>query len=127
MSEENSGLMGSIRQLLSTLISIVTTRVELLGNELQEERLRLLQMLTFALLALSCFGLAILLLTIFVVVLFWDEHRLAAIGALSFLFFTLGLLMAMLLRGKMREKSKLFAATLAELAKDSEQIGGKDE
>ncbi|MDD5384808.1 MAG: phage holin family protein [Gallionella sp.] len=122
MAEAGSGLMGSIKQLLSTLTSIASTRLELLANELQEERLRLTQMLLFASFVLFCFGMCILLLTAFIVVLFWDDHRLAVLGALSVLFFALGTLMAMLLRSKTQAKCRLFSASLAELAKDREQL-----
>lgn len=123
MPEASPGLMGSVRRLLSTLTSIVSTRLELLANELQEERLHLTQMLFFALLALFCFGMGILLLTVFIVVLFWDDHRLAALGVLSALFFVLGALIAALLRSKAQAKSRLFSASLAELAKDRERLG----
>ena len=122
MAEAGAGLMGSIKQLLSTLTSIASTRLELLANELQEERLRLTQMLLLALFALFCFGIGILLLTAFIVVLFWDDHRLAALGTLSALFLALGTLMTMLLRSKAQAKSRLFSASLAELTKDREQL-----
>jgi uncharacterized membrane protein YqjE len=123
MAEQSAGLMESVKRLVSTLTSIVSTRLELLANELQEERLRLIQMLIFALFALFCFGMGILLLTIFIVVLFWDDHRLAAVGAMCALFLALGTLMALLLRSKAQAKLKLFSASLAELAKDMELLG----
>lgn len=119
--------MGSVRRLLSTVTTIASTRLELLANELQEERLRLTQMLLFALFALFCFGVGILLLTAFIVVLFWDDHRLAALGVLSALFLALGALMTMLLRGKAQTKSRLFSASLAELARDREQLDSSHE
>jgi uncharacterized membrane protein YqjE len=123
MREAGSGLMGSVKRLTSTLTSIVSTRLELLANELQEERLRLTQMLLFTLVALFCFGMGLLLLTVFIVVLFWDDHRLAVLGALSVIFFVSGSLVLMVLRGKAQEKSRLFSASLAELSKDREQLG----
>ena len=73
MQEAGSGLMGSVKRLASTLTTIVSTRLELLANELQEERLRLTQMLLFILFSLFCFGMGLLLLTVFIVVLFWDD------------------------------------------------------
>ncbi|MDP2694498.1 MAG: phage holin family protein [Gallionella sp.] len=127
MAEADAGLMGSIRQLLSTATSIASTRLELLANELQEERLRLTQMLLFALFALFCFGVGILLLTAFIVVLFWDDHRLAALGALSALFLALGALITMLLRSKAQAKPRLFSTSLAELTEDKKQLGTGDE
>lgn len=122
MAEASSGLMGSVRQLLSTLTSVVSTRLELLANELQEERLHLTQMFLFVLFALFCFGMGLLLLTVFVVVLFWDDHRVAVLGVLCTLFFALGMVMTLLVRGKMQAKSKLFSASLAELAKDRQHL-----
>jgi len=127
MAEASSSLMESIKRLLSTLTSIVSTRLELLANELQEERLHLTQMLVFALLTLFCFGIGVLLLAAFIVVLFWDEHRLAVLGMLSIIFFALSMLTAMLLRSKMEAKSKLFSVSLAELAKDREQLSTRHE
>ncbi|MDD2915331.1 MAG: phage holin family protein [Gallionella sp.] len=123
MQEAGSGLLGSIRRLTGSLTSIVSTRLELLANELQEERLRLTQMLLFALFALFCFGMGLLLLTVFIVVLFWDDHRLVVLGTLSVIFFVSGVLAALSLRGKAQQKSKLFSASLAELARDREQLG----
>src|SRR4030067_439497 len=122
MPEASPRLMESIKRLLSTLTSIVSTRLELLANELQEERLHLTQMLFFALFALFCFGVGVLLLAAFIVVLFWDEHRLAVLGTLSVVFFALGMLTTMLLRSRMEAKSKLFSVSLAELAKDREHL-----
>jgi len=122
MTEVGAGLMGSAKQLLSTLTSIVSTRLELLGNELQEERLHLTQMLFFVMSALFCFGMGILLLTMFIVVLLWDDHRLVALGALSAIFFAAGTLLAILLRSKAQAKPRLFSGSLAELAKDREQL-----
>ncbi|MEK7811786.1 MAG: phage holin family protein [Pseudomonadota bacterium] len=127
MPEASSGLMGSVKRLLSTLISIASTRLELLANELQEERLRLTQMLLFVLFALFCFGMGILLLTVFIVLLFWEDHRLAVTGILAVLFFTLGTFLAVSLRRKAEEKTKLFSASLAELANDMEQLDAGDE
>jgi len=114
--------MDSVKRLASTLIAIVSTRLELLANELQDERLRLMQMFFLSLSALFCFGMGVLLLTVFITVLFWDDHRLAVLGGLCILFFALGTLMAMLLRNKAQSKPKLFSTSLAELAKDREQL-----
>ena len=127
MPGASSGLMESIKRLLSTLTSIASTRLELLANELQEERLHLTQMLLFTLFALFCFGLGILLLTAFIVVLLWDDHRLMALGMLSVLFFALGALMVIVLRSKAQVKSRLFSASLAELSQDREQLKSSHE
>lgn len=127
MAEQSAGLMESLKRLISTLASIVATRLELLANELQEERLWLTQMFLFSLFAVFCFGMGLLLFTVFIVVLFWDDHRLAVTGGLGVLFFVLGMLMAVLLRNKAHSRPKLFSVSISELAKDREQLGAGHE
>ncbi|MBW8077775.1 MAG: phage holin family protein [Gallionella sp.] len=127
MAEQRAGLMESVKRLAVTLSAIVSTRLELLSNELQEERLYLARVFFLSVSAAFCFGLAVLLLTVFIVVLFWDDHRLAALGSLSVFFLCLGASVLVLLRGQKRAKSKLFSTSLAELAKDREQLGGSNE
>jgi uncharacterized membrane protein YqjE len=124
MQEAGSGLMGSVRRLTSSLLGILSTRLELLANELQEERLRLTQMLFLALLALFCVGMGLLLITVFVVVLFWDEHRLVVLGILSLIFFVSGGWLILVLRMQSRARSKLFSVSLAELGKDRDSLLG---
>jgi len=119
--------MDSLKRLAATLASVVSTRIELFANELQEERLRLTQMLLLALSALFCAGMTVLLLTLFIIVLFWDDHRLAALGVLCIFFFVLAAIMVQLLRSKAQTRSKLFSASLAELSKDKEFLGGGHE
>ncbi|MEQ1518824.1 MAG: phage holin family protein, partial [Usitatibacteraceae bacterium] len=114
--------MGSVKRLVSSLFAIFATRLELLANELQEERLRLTQMLLLALFALFCFGMALLLLTVFVVVLFWDDHRLAVLGGTCAVFSIAGVVLILRLRATGRAGSKLFSASLAELEKDGQAL-----
>src|SRR5512146_1283762 len=111
---EHTGLLGSLKRLLSTLAGVVTTRLELLANEWQEEQLRLVRMLAYALLAVFCFCMGVLLLALFLVVLFWDEHRLAVLAALALAFFVSGGVLVMMSQGKWRQGSKLFSFSLAE-------------
>ena len=124
---EETGLLASVRRLLSTLISIASTRLELLVNELHEERLHLEQMLLFFFSALFCFGMSIVLLSFFVVVLFWDQHRLAALGGLGMTFLAAGLFLAQRLRSMAAKKSRLFSVSLGELASDRKQLEGRSE
>jgi uncharacterized membrane protein YqjE len=121
------GLMGSMRQLGGSVLSIFSTRLALLVNELQEEKLRLTQMLFFALFALVCFSFGLLLLTVFVVVLFWDSQRLLVLGLAGTFFFVLAGVMTWLLLAKVRQGSNLFAASLAELEKDRQWLRGAQE
>jgi uncharacterized membrane protein YqjE len=122
MAEKSAGLMESLKRLASTLTSIVSTRLELLASELQEERLWLTQMSLYALFTIFCFGMALLLLTLFIVVLFWDANRLAVLGGLSILFIVMGTLFANILRVKANSRPKLFSVSIAEFSKDREQL-----
>ena len=122
MTVAGSGLMGSVKRLTGSLIAILSTRLELLANELQEERLRLTQMLLLALIALFCLGTGLMLLNAFIVVLFWDDHRLLALGLLSLVYLVAGAAIAMVVRAKAQAGSKLFAASLAELDKDRQAL-----
>jgi uncharacterized membrane protein YqjE len=127
MIDAGSGLLGSIRRLLSTLTQVAITRLELLANELNEERLHLQQMLLYFFSALFCIGMVIMLMTVFIVVLFWDDHRLLVLGGLSVVFLLAGSLLAMKLQKITQTKSKLFSASLAELHHDREQLDGGNE
>lgn len=114
--------MKSLKRLANTTLAILGTRLELLSNEVEEERLRVSQMLLYASVALFFFGLGIMLLTAFVVVLFWDSHRLLALGCFTVLYFIAGLLVWNTTRRMARGRSKLFSASLAELADDRERL-----
>jgi uncharacterized membrane protein YqjE len=117
-----TGLLESLKRLAGTSLAIVQTRLELLSNELEEERLRIRQLLFYGSVALFLFGMATLLLTVFIVVLFWDSYRLQVLGGLTVLFLCAGLLAwNALLRAK-RERPRLFSASLAELADDIERL-----
>ena len=119
--------MGSLKRLTSSLLAILATRLELLANELQEERLRLTQLLLLGAFAAFCFGTGLILLNAFIVVLFWDDHRLAALGLLTLVYLIAGAAVAMVLRARARAGSKLFAASLAELEKDRHALRGQNE
>lgn len=119
---ESTGLKESLKRMAGTLLVIFQTRLELLSSELEEERLNIEQMVLYGSIALFFFGLAILLLTIFIVVLLWDSYRLPALASFIGLYFVAGLLAWSALRRVAREKSKLFSASLAALADDRDQL-----
>jgi uncharacterized membrane protein YqjE len=122
VQQTGEGLAGAARRLAAKGVSIVATRLELLANELEEERLRITQMLVYLLFALFCFGMALLLATLFIVVLFWESHRLVVLGGLTLFFVALGLLLAMMLKGLAQQRSPLFSASLAEFNRDKAEL-----
>lgn len=120
--DRHGGLFDSLKVLAASLVAIAHTRLELLSTELEEERVWLVSTLAWALAALFCAGLAIVLAAVWVVAVFWDTHRLLALGVLTGGFFLATVLAALVVLAKIRAKPRLFAGSLAELSKDHEQL-----
>jgi uncharacterized membrane protein YqjE len=116
------GLLHSVKHLASSLLAAAQTRLEILATEIDEERARLEQMLIVALGAVFCLGMGVVLSVGFVVVYFWDTHRLAAVGGLAAAFLGVGAVLGLILRDKAKSRPKLFAVTRGELAKDRELL-----
>ncbi len=121
-SGRGSGLLVSLRRLVATGIEILQTRLELLSVELEEEGVRLRELLLYALVGLFFLGVGVLLLTLLVVVLFWDTYRLPVLTGITALYLVLGIGAAMRVRRILATRSRLFAATLGELGKDRKQL-----
>jgi uncharacterized membrane protein YqjE len=116
------GLLQSLRALLATLLATVRTRGELLQAELEEERLRVAGIALFAVAGAVFLLLGVLLLSFFLILLFWDSSRVLMAGLLAFAYLSIGAGCALAVRRRSRVKSKLFAASLAELGADGERL-----
>lgn len=116
------GLFDSLRQLLATLIETAQVRLALLSNELEHEKLRLFDGLLWAALALLLLGLGVVLLCGFLLVLFWDDHRLLALGVLSLLLLTAGAALLRAARQRLRTPGGLFMTSVKELARDRDGL-----
>ena len=109
----------------STVLAMARTRLELAAVELQEETQRLFGYLAWALAAAVLALGALVLAVLFVLVLFWDTHRLLAVGGMTVLF-ALGCGFAVMkLRTGLASRPPLLGATLAELRKDVEFAKGE--
>ncbi len=117
------GLLDSVRQLAQTAVGLVETRLEIVVTELEEEKLRLRRTLILAVVAGFCLAVAALLAVMLVVVVFWDTHRLAAIGWLLALFLGGGAVAGLALWRHAGAHARLFETTLGELRKDRERLG----
>ena len=116
------GLFESLKTLSVSLVGIVHTRLELLSVDITEEREHHTSMLVLGLVALFCFGVGIVLLSILIVAAFWESHRLVALGGLAGLFLATGAGVGWFALHKVRTKPRLFEASLAELVKDRQQL-----
>lgn len=119
---ESPGILHSLKALGAALASGFHTRVELFVTELEEERERLRQTLLLTLLLFFGVSMGFILLTIFLVALFWQRGWIGAIGALSLLYLGVATFAAIKLRNAVLRRPRLFPATLAELGKDRERF-----
>jgi len=124
-SRSSTGLLQSLRNLAATLVATLQTRLELLAAEVEEERVRLARLLVLAVVAVFFLALSVLTLTLFVIVLFWDSYRLPVIGGLTLIYLAIGAGAAVAARRQATARPRLFAATLAELARDRERLTPK--
>ena len=106
-----------------TLLSFALTRSRLAATELEEQALRLVEILAWLAAALFFLGVALLFGAVLVVLAFWDSNRVLAAGLLAALFVAAGTGAALVARLRLRERPKLFAATLAELERDRDTLG----
>lgn len=110
------------KTLLAVLSAALHTRLELFTTELEEERERLKQAFTLTLLVIFGISFGLILFTIFMVALFWENGWIPAIGILSLVYFGVALVAGIKLRSAILRRAGLFPATLAELGKDCDQL-----
>ncbi len=120
-SNNNDGLLGSLKRLTNTCIGIVHTRLELLSTDLEEGRERLISLLAMTFVALFCLCFGMVLLAILIVVLFWDTHRLLVLSLLTGLFIVTGGMIGALAIRALKSMPRMFEASLAELVKDHQE------
>jgi len=119
MSAEGGGLFQSLRRLLDTVLEIAQTRLELIGTELEQEKLRLLGALWQGALALMLLGLALVCALGFVLLLFSEAYRLPAVGVLALILGGAGIWVLRSAREALRSpEGGMFALSLGELRRD---------
>lgn len=116
------GLLDSLRSLLAHGFELLHTRAALFAAELEEEKTRLLSLLVYGAAAFFLLAAGIVFLAVFLTVLFWDDHRLLTLGLFTAVFLTSGIAAAYLAFFLVRKRSRLFAASLAELAQDRAEL-----
>jgi uncharacterized membrane protein YqjE len=117
-----SGLFKSLAHLVATVIAIAQTRVELLTTELQEEIHRAAGIMVWTVVALLAGALGLFLTALVIIFVFWDTHRVLASVLVASSFFLIAFGALAVLRAKVRNRPRLLEGTLAELAKDREQL-----
>lgn len=119
-------ITAAVRRIAANVLDLARTRLELAAIELQESTRRLLGYLAWGLAAAVLALFALALVVLFVLVLFWDTHRLAAVGGMAVLFILGTVFAVMKLRAGLAARPPLLPATLAELRKDAAALKGED-
>lgn len=121
------GAAASLSALGATLAETLAARLELALVELREEGERRKAQLALAAIAGFFLALALLLATLFAVVVFWESHRLAAIAGMAAIDVAIAAAAFLRLRHLVAAAPPPFEATLAELAADRDLLRGQGE
>ena len=117
----SGGLLSSISRLATKLLLAGKTRLELLGNEIEEEKLRAIRLLVLSQSMMFCFGVGTVLAFALLAALFWDSRiAVLALGAIFFL--AVGIFILSRFQRAMQRPEAVFAASIAELQEDLRQL-----
>ncbi len=111
------GIFASLKSSAAQALEIGKTRLELLGNELQSEKIRVIRLLILAQGAMFSFGLAIILGVLFLSFAFL-EHRLMVFGLLTVLFFVAAFILLLLLKQATKTQTHAFVDSVEALEED---------
>lgn len=115
-------IVESVSRLAGTFIAILQTRLELIAIEVEEESLRFFSYFFFALAAMFCIGMAMLLGVLLIVVIYWDSHRVPVLVSLMAFFTFSSAAIALGIRQHYRMKPRMLSHTLTELSRDIERL-----
>jgi len=114
----SSSLLTTAGSFIDGMLGSAQNRLQLLSVELQEEKLRLIQVFIWVAATVFAGMMAIALLTVTIVSFFWDTARFAALGGAT-VFYAAGLgILWWQFRRFLSRQPQPFAATLGELEKD---------
>ncbi|HTJ78909.1 MAG TPA: phage holin family protein [Rariglobus sp.] len=114
----SDGFLSSLRGLGDTLIGSVQDRLELFSAELQEEKLRLLQVLIWISAVVFAGAMTLTFASILVVYLFWESARIGVLAGLTVFYATALVALALSFRSYLSRQAKPFSDTLQELNDD---------
>lgn len=117
-----TGLLASLRRLLAASTEVLRTRLEIFSVELEEEGVRVRELFFLVQVSLFFLGVGLLLATLFILLIFWDSHRLTALAAFAALYLVAGIGTTLVLRHKLRSRPRFLGATMAELSKDRDHL-----
>ena len=116
-TEAPRGLLAALQTVAASLLAMGQTRLELLANEIEVQKLQALRMLLLAGALLFCAGLGIVLLVV-LLALAAGELRLFVVGGCAVAFLLMAASLYRALMQATRAPEPAFEATLAELQED---------
>lgn len=120
-SRANAGLFSALKGIAATVLVAGKTRLELIGNEIEEEKLRAIQLLLLAQAMAFCFAVGVVLAVGVLTLLLWD-NRLLVVGFSAFVFLLLGGFFYIQYKRLTQRPDRAFAASIAELQEDLRQL-----
>jgi uncharacterized membrane protein YqjE len=120
MSQEN--LLSSLKNLVSTGASMAQTRLELISTDVQIARTKFLGLLVMVIFTLFFLFFGLIMLALLIVIYSWETDRILALSLLTAGFLAVGCILALVVLRSLKTMPKLFEATIAELAKDRQEL-----
>lgn len=123
----NSGLFSSVGRLLSNSVDLLLNRLNILSADVGISFQRLLSILSIFLFGVFFLCMAIFLVVILLVVIFWDTHKVLVISSLLGVFVIFGLALFALAKNKLKGMPHFFEATISELKTDQQRFRRRDD
>lgn len=117
-------LMDSAANLLASVLALGRTRLELLSVEVQLEVRRTVELAIWAIVAAQAAMVGLIMAAFWVVLAFWDSHRLLAAGLVTGFFLALAAGAALVVVARLRARPRFLEGTLTELARDVDRLRG---
>ncbi len=119
--EGGNGFFANLQSLTISLMAMLHTRMELLGNEVEVEKLRILRMLLLAQALMFSACVAALLVVALLTLWLW-EQRLGVLGLFACIFLACAVLAYRALMQMANRPESSFAATFDELREDLRRL-----
>ncbi|MCG3147512.1 MAG: hypothetical protein PCFJNLEI_00952 [Verrucomicrobiae bacterium] len=125
-SETPGGIVDSVRRLLRTTLGLVQNRFQLFTVELQEEKIRLVDVLLRVAAVVVLGFLSLISATALVVVLFWETAPVTVLVIVTLGYALAAAGIGFSIKTRLHRAPPPFAGTLAEFKKDRECLGKPD-
>ena len=125
-TEKEGGLFASLRRLLDSALALVQNRFEVFSVELQEEKIRLVDLLLRAVVVVVLGFMTLIAATALIVVWLWDSSPVAVLAIVTLLYGLTATGMGYSLKQRLQRSPPPFAGTLAEFKKDRECLGKRN-